>query len=90
MSIFRTAADWLKVVPWGMRRVLNWVKDQYNNPDVYITENGRPQEQGHADSLHDSYRTEYVKLYTNEVLKGIVFLDRLKRLISVGMIYEIQ
>ncbi|XP_064613344.1 lactase/phlorizin hydrolase-like [Liolophura sinensis] len=68
-----TAADWLKVVPWGMRRVLNWVKDQYNNPDVYITENGRPQEQGHQDTLHDSYRSKYIKLYTNEVLKAIHF-----------------
>uniref|UniRef100_A0A224XNE6 beta-glucosidase n=1 Tax=Panstrongylus lignarius TaxID=156445 RepID=A0A224XNE6_9HEMI len=33
-------SPWLRVVPVGFRKVLNWVKDQYNNPQVFITENG--------------------------------------------------
>lgn len=28
------------MVPWGIRGVLRWIKDEYNNPPVFITENG--------------------------------------------------
>lgn len=34
------ASEWLRVVPWGFRKLLNWVKDQYGDVDIYITENG--------------------------------------------------
>ncbi|KAE8739043.1 hypothetical protein FOCC_FOCC015462 [Frankliniella occidentalis] len=36
---FPELCAWL-VVPKGMRRVLNWIKREYNNPQVFITENG--------------------------------------------------
>ena len=32
---------WLQIVPWGMGRVLNQFKVLYNNPLIYITENGK-------------------------------------------------
>ena len=35
-----SAARWLRSVPWGMRKILNWIKEEYDNPSVYITENG--------------------------------------------------
>lgn len=35
-----TASDWLKVVPWGTRKLLNWVDQHYNHPEIIITENG--------------------------------------------------
>ncbi len=30
---------WLYVVPWGMEKLLVWIKNRYNNPPIIITEN---------------------------------------------------
>lgn len=35
-----SSVNWLKVNPKGLRNVLNWIKNTYNNPYVIITENG--------------------------------------------------
>ena len=34
-----TALDW-PIAPWGCRKLLEWIKDRYDNPPIYITENG--------------------------------------------------
>lgn len=34
------ASEWLAVVPWGFRKLLNWVKANYGDVEIYITENG--------------------------------------------------
>nr|KAG5708127.1 hypothetical protein BaRGS_002863 [Batillaria attramentaria] len=62
-----TEASWLKVNPWGLRYILNWVKERWGNPPVYITESGRPDENGE----HDINRIYYYRNYTNEMLKAI-------------------
>ncbi|XP_042489607.1 beta-glucosidase 13-like [Macadamia integrifolia] len=36
----RTALDWLCVYPRGIRKFLHYTKQKYNNPVIYITENG--------------------------------------------------
>lgn len=33
-------AVWLRVVPWGFRDMFLWLKKEYDNPPVFITENG--------------------------------------------------
>ncbi|KAF4520138.1 hypothetical protein B566_EDAN008956 [Ephemera danica] len=50
-----SAAGWLKVVPWGFRKVLNWVKNQYGDIPVIITENGYADTGYTAWSLIDNF-----------------------------------
>ena len=64
---FSSPAPWIKIVPWGLRAVLNWIRVQYNNPVVYITENGIADD---GESLHDQQRMDYYKHHVNNVLKG--------------------
>jgi beta-glucosidase/6-phospho-beta-glucosidase/beta-galactosidase len=45
----------LQVVPWGLRKLLNWIAKEYNNPPVLITENGFS-DQGELD---DRDRVDY-------------------------------
>jgi beta-glucosidase/6-phospho-beta-glucosidase/beta-galactosidase len=45
----------LQVVPWGFRKLLNWIAIQYNNPPVLIAENGFS-DQG---ELNDRNRVDY-------------------------------
>lgn len=62
--------SWLKVVPWGLRKLLVWIKKEYNNPLVYITENG------YADKgdIDDKDRIKYLKDYMKSILQAI-YLD---------------
>lgn len=50
------ASRWLRVVPWGLRNILNWIKEEYDNPEVMITENGFSDE---SRDLRDCERVEY-------------------------------
>ncbi|KAM8751730.1 lactase-like b isoform X1 [Acanthopagrus latus] len=63
-------SEWLYSVPWGFRRLLNFVKTQYGNPIVYVTENG-VSEKMLCTELCDDWRIQYYKDYINEMLKAI-------------------
>lgn len=56
------------MTPFGFRRILNWLKEEYNNPPIYVTENGVSQ-RGETD-LNDTLRIYYLRSYINEALKG--------------------
>lgn len=49
----------VRIVPWGFRKLINWVKNQYNNPLVYITENGIGDDSG---TLQDDERVLFLKV----------------------------
>ena len=65
---FSSGSFWLKVTPQGIRKALNWIKREYNNPPVIITENGVSDNLGNLDDLHRIY---YYKHYINNVLKAV-------------------
>ncbi|CAN2389019.1 Lactase-phlorizin [Pristimantis euphronides] len=58
---------WLKVTPFGFRRILNWIKEEFNNPPIYVTENGISER---GTNLNDKWREHYYKHYVNEALKA--------------------
>lgn len=64
-----SGSSWLKVTPSGFRTILNFIKEQYGNPPIYITENGIS-ERGDMD-LNDVHRIHYYENYINQALKGI-------------------
>ena len=59
----------MRVVPWGLRKVFNWLKDNYGNPLVIVTENGYGENKSVAP-LYDYSRVGYLMQCTNEMLKG--------------------
>uniref|UniRef100_A0A8C4EUW2 beta-glucosidase n=1 Tax=Dicentrarchus labrax TaxID=13489 RepID=A0A8C4EUW2_DICLA len=61
---------WLKITPFGFRKLLKFIKDEYGNPPVYVTENGIS-ERGAVD-LNDIHRTHYYENYINQALKAQV------------------
>ncbi|XP_076854544.1 lactase-like a [Brachyhypopomus gauderio] len=63
-------SEWLYSVPWGFRRLLNFVKTQYGNPMIYVTENGVSEKMMCTD-LCDEWRMQYLRDYINEMLKAI-------------------
>ncbi|KFP41948.1 Lactase-phlorizin hydrolase, partial [Chlamydotis macqueenii] len=59
-----------RAVAWGLRRLLNWIKEEYGNPPIYIIENGV----GIKTKLDvdDNSRIFYYKTYIDEALKAVV------------------
>lgn len=63
------ASGWLKKVPWGFRKMLNWIKNTYDNPEIFVTENGwsdTPQV-----GVEDEKRIGYYRDYINNLLKAV-------------------
>ncbi len=61
-----TSMRWA-VVPWGCRKLLQWIANRYDNPPIYITENGC----SYNDNLEngicaDEKRTAFFKGYLTE------------------------
>ncbi|XP_034041929.1 lactase-phlorizin hydrolase [Thalassophryne amazonica] len=63
-----SGSGWLKVTPFGFRKILNFIKTEYGNPPIIITENGIS-ERGPVD-LNDVQRSYYYEKYINQLLKA--------------------
>ncbi|XP_053560070.1 cytosolic beta-glucosidase [Bombina bombina] len=64
-----SGVEWLAVVPWGLRKLLKYVKDSFGNPVIYITENGFAQ--NYSAPLEDKQRWLYFQETLMEILKAI-------------------
>lgn len=67
----RGKSDWLYSVPDGLRDLLNWIKTEYNNPEIMITENGWSDN----GELEDNGRINYLRSHLYAILKAIVCDD---------------
>uniref|UniRef100_A0A673M2R3 beta-glucosidase n=1 Tax=Sinocyclocheilus rhinocerous TaxID=307959 RepID=A0A673M2R3_9TELE len=63
-----TAVNEQKAVAWGLRRLLNWLKEEYGDPEIYITENGVATDT--AITVDDTDRIFFLKTYVDEALKA--------------------
>jgi beta-glucosidase/6-phospho-beta-glucosidase/beta-galactosidase len=50
-----------QIVPWGLGKTVNWIRKTYNNPEIFITENGYPDVGG----LQDDKRIHFYKVISN-------------------------
>ncbi|XP_062210337.1 beta-glucosidase 6 isoform X2 [Phragmites australis] len=71
----RANSIWLYIVPSGMRSLMNYVKERYNSPPVYITENGMDDSNNAfisiKDALKDSKRIKYHNDYLTNLAASI-------------------
>ncbi|PNT35146.1 hypothetical protein POPTR_005G059500v4 [Populus trichocarpa] len=72
----QAASPWLYVYPKGIRYLLNYTKDQYRNPTIYITENGVSDFNNGSQislktALNDTCRAKYYHDHLKNVLRSI-------------------
>ncbi|KAJ7000713.1 beta-glucosidase 12-like [Populus alba x Populus x berolinensis] len=71
----QAGVKWLYIYPEGISRLLNYTKDQYGNPTIYITENGVDDVNSNASSLkealNDPIREKSYKDHLKNVLRSI-------------------
>ena len=60
----KTSMDWA-VVPWGLQKLLEWIHERYNSPEIIITENGCAwDDQIDAQGVvNDEQRISFIKGY---------------------------
>ncbi|XP_053610113.1 myrosinase 1-like [Plodia interpunctella] len=65
----KSNSTWLRIVPWGFRRALNWIKTSYNNPPTLVTENGISLAPGTHDPKRINYIDSYLRALHDAILK---------------------
>jgi beta-galactosidase len=61
----RTDMGWF-VVPWGFRKMLNWVNQRYPNLPIYVTENGCANPHMDEENCQqDTFRVNFLSGYLN-------------------------
>uniref|UniRef100_A0A1I8Q5D8 Myrosinase 1 n=1 Tax=Stomoxys calcitrans TaxID=35570 RepID=A0A1I8Q5D8_STOCA len=63
----RAKSQWLYCVPEGLEGLLNWIRSNFNNIEVMVTENGWSD----SGELNDTDRIDYLKAHLKAVLNAI-------------------
>lgn len=67
---WKPGSGWLRVTPWGMKSMLEYIRDRYGNPEVIITENGYSD----GGELKDEDRTYYHRVSYSYYISYILIL----------------
>ncbi|KAL8137421.1 hypothetical protein V2J09_003422 [Rumex salicifolius] len=67
----RAASWWLHVVPWGIRKLAVYIKDNYGNPPMVITENGIDEANRPHMFMDDALQDEQRILYHRDYLSNL-------------------
>nr|XP_023025916.1 myrosinase 1-like [Leptinotarsa decemlineata] len=62
------------IVPWGVRKMLQWIQKTYNNPDIFITECGVSDD---GTSLDDDDRISFYTDYLDAILDAM-YIDGMR------------
>lgn len=66
----KTDMGWA-IVPWGLRKLLEWIADRYDNPEIIITENGCAMpDRVENGEVNDQRRIDFLKGYIGECLRA--------------------
>ena len=70
-----TTMNWA-VVPWGCQKMLEWIDERYDHPDIYITENGCSWDDQIIDGKVDdpdriAFYNEYLKACHQSIENGV-------------------
>jgi len=67
----QTAMKW-SIVPWGCRKLLEWIDARYDRPEIIITENGCAFDDQLVDGqVNDQDRIDYIKGYLEACQQAI-------------------
>ncbi|KAJ8458474.1 hypothetical protein OPV22_031400 [Ensete ventricosum] len=67
----RASSIWLYIVPQGIRRLMNYIKQKYGNPVVIITENGMDDFNNPFISIKDALKDDKRIRYHNDYLSNL-------------------
>ncbi|KAK9273160.1 hypothetical protein L1049_017967 [Liquidambar formosana] len=72
---YQAASDWLFIYPNGIRELLLYTKRKYNNPIIYITENGMDETNDETlsleEALADNHRVDYYHQHLSSIQSAI-------------------
>ncbi|XP_014289377.1 myrosinase 1 [Halyomorpha halys] len=64
----QTDCFWEQIVPEGLSGSIRWLRKEYNDPEIFVTENGYC---GSGDNNDDETRIDYFSSYLQELVKVI-------------------
>ena len=67
----KTSTGWY-VVPWGFRKLLNWIHQRYGQLPIYVTENGCSVfADSKNEAIDDQFRCDFIQGYTDAMLAAM-------------------